>query len=877
MLCALGLVWLLAAPSKGILDLLREDLPWRANIDRGGTKFSSRFEEGRLVFEAQTDGGEEDYPKLRLLFPNPHDWRPITRIHAKVRVTSPDKFVKRKRMAFVFYDEKTRLEGYPGRPMKQQCIFYYIPVGKWVTLDDRLFQIRRSSIRQLDIYLYETPPVRPHRYCWEIAELRLERGGEKAIAFDGEVFGVEKMRGEVGRAVGSVETEDGMALVMGSRGEVHRLVYRGKVLGSASEGRPTGILVRDVARGGLPVQAGGEMRPSEGAVSQRATLKKLGLHIEATYRSKGLFIEVSGTVADLKGEDRAVSVYLALPVERGSWVWWDSVSTSRTEADYGELAYFETGMQYGLDGAHSKYPLGAISWPEVAGLTIAVRMDEPVVHRIVYNSKLGLFFIAFDFGLVPERTIEGRPLSVAPFRALIYAHDPEWGMRSALRRYYELFPQFFVKRVKVEGGWYVWGNMAETPGALEAGFAFHWGPSDAKAVKWDNEHGTLALFYIEPETCQLSLQDFEKTPTGEEAISRLQKLAQGEEAELEAVAKTSYKIYPLSPEGGDIKACIRETAQTVLKSLNLDEEEKPYCHLGKFDWMGRRWGAIFFCNLSPLLPGGKGEFNLRRVIEPSLKLMEKQGARFDGVGLDSFGGYEQFSRVNFRREHFRFSSVPLSFSAHGYEPAQVAAFTTIEWLKWLAKWAHERGLVLMANCSWGSTPGWLAFAAPYLDIFGAEAPRFEDPDFIRAIAQRKPCTDLPYKPQPEWEVAWHLLHGIFPGHGNDVEILKRYSPLLRQLSKAGWEPITGARSEPASLKMERFGDGEEFFLVAHNPSDERVEAKISLDERVLGEGPFKVLALLEGRPVPADKEGRLLIEIPPKGTVTLRLLREGKG
>ena len=68
---------------------------------------------------------------------------------------------------------------------------------------------------------------------------------------------------------------------------------------------------------------------------------------------------------------------------------------ARTAADEAnELAYLETGVGYGRNGCHSKYPLGAITLPGKAGLTLAIRMDEPVVHRIVYNPRLRLFFLA---------------------------------------------------------------------------------------------------------------------------------------------------------------------------------------------------------------------------------------------------------------------------------------------------------------------------------------------------------------------------------------------------------------------------------------------------------------------------------------------------
>jgi len=76
-------------------------------------------------------------------------------------------------------------------------------------------------------------------------------------------------------------------------------------------------------------------------------------------------------------------------------------------------------MGYGQGGCHSKYPLGAVTLPGSAGLTLAIRMDEPVVHRIVYNPRLRLFYLAIDFGLAPESRADGRPLSESPFRILV--------------------------------------------------------------------------------------------------------------------------------------------------------------------------------------------------------------------------------------------------------------------------------------------------------------------------------------------------------------------------------------------------------------------------------------------------------------------------
>lgn len=872
-ICLLLFLW---SPIFGEnLDLLGSFVDWRASVDRGGTKMNLLSQNGAVVVDIAADGESEDFPKIRRTFPEPQDWRPFGRLKAKVRVTCDDPNVRYKTLAFVFYDEQTRLPDYPGNPMKQQVIRRVVPVGRWVELSEWITEIRRATIRQFDIYLYELPPSTPHKFRWEVAMLELEKIGNKTAIFDGLTFARDQLKGIITKPVGKVDTKDGLTIIFGRDGEVLQIRINGKVFGSSSEFAPTGLLVRDVMKPDEPPRmVGGKISQVGNEIRQNAKLDHLGLEVSATYKSVGNMVEISGKVADIRKEDRAITVYFALPVIEGQWVWWDSISKFRKDIDEkGEFNCLEGGMGYGLNGVHSKYPFGAISLQNLAGLTLAVRMDEPAVHRIAYNPLLRLFYIAVDIGLVPERRFDGSPLYEAPFRFLLYRHDPKWGFRSALARYYEFFPEFFIKRSRREGGWYVWGNMAETEGALEAGFVFHWGPKDAEAIKWDNKHGTLALFYIEPQTYQQSHQDFEQPPSPKDVVERLRKLAEGDAEELEKVAKTSYKVYPLAQSDGDLKERIKETAQVVMRSVNCDAFGRPYFGTGRYGWMNNRWGAVFSCNLAPNLPNGKGWFNIQRVILPALEAMEKQSARYDGIALDSLGGYGNASYVNYRREHFRYSRFPLSFSAFDHQPVQVAFFTTVEWLQELAKIIHSRGMVLMANCSWGTTPGWLTFAAPYIDIFGAEHPQFADPDFIRAIAYQKPCTDLPYKPRPEWEVAWHLLHGIFPGHGNDVKILQKYAPFLSELAKAGWQPITNAWAKPDFVRIERFGSGTQVYLVAHNPTEQLVDAQIEVDVKALKFGDFLAIDLMEGKQIEVNAN-RIRIPLPAKGTKVIRLKRQ---
>ncbi len=872
--CALGLLafTVIGQAAGKDIDLIGDGSKWQAGADSAGATMAlAPTAEAKLAVKTTSDGKQEHYPKLHSAWPEPQDWQPFMRLKARVRVSCDDPNVTSKRIAFVFYDDQTRRADLPDHPWTQQGIDHTLPVNKWVDLSDWMLNIHRATIRQLDLYLYDQPPAAPHSYTWEFAELKLEGVGETATAFDTEIYAKQKVKGTRGKAVGKVGTDDGLTLTLGSAGDLSQVMIGAQPAGTAVD-QPTGILVRDAATQGPPVMAGGKVEVKGKEVHQLATVGDLGLRIEATYRSSGPYLEVAGTVEDLRGQDRAVTVYLAVPVAQATWQWWDSMSVSRTSDNaLGELSYLETGVEYGQNGAHSKYPLGAVTSP-TAGLSLAVRMDEPVVHRIAYNPALRLFYVAADLGLVAEKTVDGRSLQRAPFRFLLYRHDPAWGFRSALQRYYDFFPEFFTNRVKHEGGWFVWGEVSKLDKALEAGFLFHWGPSGPDAVKWDNEHGVLALLYIEPEFYQETMGDFQRAPTPDEAIDRLKKATAGDEQALATMEKLSYSG-GYAPGNWVKEHSLRDALQAISKaattSVEYGADDRPYTMIGQFPWMGEsQWGCILPCNLDPTIPGGKGEFNSRVYLDYNLKGLEEAGAHYDGIGLDSFGGYGQAQRVNYRREHFKYGTAPLSFSAADHRPVKVAAFTSVDWVRGLAEEMHGRGKVLMTNCSWGTTPGWLTFGAPYLDIFGAEAINFADPDFIRAIAYRKACTDLPYNPRPDWEVGWHLLHDIYPGHGNKVEVMAQYHALLDQLTAAGWEPITLARAEPATVRLERYGKGNRVLIVAHNPTTAPVDATVSVDAKALGVAQVQA-TLLPGVQKATVEGNAVQVKLEAQGTVVI--------
>jgi hypothetical protein len=123
-----------------------------------------------------------------------------------------------------------------------------------------------------------------------------------------------------------------------------------------------------------------------------------------------------------------------------------------------------------------------------------------------------------------------------------------------------------------------------------------------------------------------------------------------------------------------------------------------------------------------------------------------------------------------------------------------------------------------------------------------------------------------------------LAYGMFPGffshnasekqyftrpelYGRDRPLFKKYVPLCRLVTEAGWEPLTGARTSDEKVHVERFARR---YLTVFNDSPERREATITLD----GPAPKASRELLSGAAVtwrPSDRSDTPAVET----TVTL--------
>jgi len=83
----------------------------------------------------------------------------------------------------------------------------------------------------------------------------------------------------------------------------------------------------------------------------------------------------------------------------------------------------------------------------------------------------------------------------------------------------------------------------------------------------------------------------------------------------------------------------------------------------------------------------------------------------------------------------------------------------------------------------------------------------------------------------------------------DRRLYARYMPLLIEITRAGWQPLTLARSDPGEIWLERFGEGETFYLTAFNPTAAVRSARITLDPRAGVTRRSRIQERVEGREV----------------------------
>ena len=560
----------------------------------------------------------------------------------------------------------------------------------------------------------------------------------------------------------------------------------------------------------------------------------LELTLDAEFDASDDAIRVSGQIADTTGRDRAITLTFALPVDGVGWTWHDDARRSHS-IHHGEMAVNETPVGAGVTGGMSYYPFGCITNGS-DGLAFGMDMDCPAICRISYDAPAGRFMISFDVGLAPET--KAFP-SAAPFRFVIYRTDGRWGFRAAAKQFFELFPQHFTCRSTEQGIWMPFSNVSEVDGFEDFGFRYHEGIGDET---FDNANGVLPFRYTEPCTFWMPMDPaIQRTP--ENVAAELKEWVESDDP------------------GKRRQAAAAETSGSHDQQGQLQYRawSKPWCD-----------GAVFSLNPNPKIPG-ESECDLYWNEQTKRELYDDNPRGMPGGEyLDSLEAYAT-EEENFRRDHFEYVTVPLTFSTVQRRPMIHKSQSIYEYTRYLSGEMHAMDKLLFANDS----PNRYAYVAAHLDVCGMEV-GWIDADglwrppedawmlFKRTICYHKPFLFLlntrhercgPVEMETFFQRC--LFYGMFPSmfsfnahsepywgrpemYNRDRPLFKKYVPAVKRIAEAGWEPITGARSDDDDLLIERFGRSEDggVFLTLLNDTklDRRVTVRIESSELGLVDG-----------------------------------------
>lgn len=568
------------------------------------------------------------------------------------------------------------------------------------------------------------------------------------------------------------------------------------------------------------------------------------LALTVDHRVDGPVTRAQVHLADRSGRDRGLTVRLTLTLAGDGWRWWHDLDIVHELGD--EPLSNVTGLRElpGLPefaggerpdyGRYSAYPLGAVQ--SEAGWIALARPQSPLA-LVRFAAQGGPPRLTAEVDLALSEY--SRPPREAEFELwLLHGEDDTPGLRAALAAYYALAPAHWEVRAPDYGGWMPFTDLAKLPNVDEFGFMYQEG---APNPTFDDALGALSFVYFH---CAGEFANVPGYQRGAEPQPPYEQVV----AAFNAVAERNSGV----PNAWDLCG-IRDAEGRIAY-----RPEKTY--------------GDFFCQacVDPDLPYGQSMIErLMARVERSPYPEGVDGVYYDGIaaGLD------------YDPSHLQAADHLLLWDARLGRPVNYNLWSSAEWAEAIHRRLAGTGKLTMLN---DSSLASFAFVAPWIDVPGGELSIHHGRPqnrLIRALTGRKPfCTlvkaDFTQYSTGQIEtymrraVSYGMLPGFFdispsgdhPGssywlhpewYDRDRGLFRRYLPLARELARAGWEPVTGARLSGAA-QAERFGprDGLTYYTVSTDPREDHAAQLVTLT----APAPPGTLAveLLTGRIEPAD-------------------------
>src|SRR5579872_1227890 len=461
--------------------------------------------------------------------------------------------------------------------------------------------------------------------------------------FDGQILRLpERPPAPAGKLL-TVTGGDGLSLAMDSRGNlrgVHEAQspnLTGPVAG--------GFAIRDVARDANPVAVNGAATEyHKTGVNFFSSPPGTGIGFYAKIVPDGDALLVDGELTDKTNTDRAVTVYLTLPVGAEGWEWGENIHRAVPIDTRRENASL-VRVNVGATGALSLYPFGVVYGPK-DGIGIASQMDWPSVFRIFYNGPNRQLVIAWDFALTGKTA--AWPSHNARFRCRLFCLPPavaKYGFRAAADRFYRLNAPNFNRLATAEGIWMPFTDPAKVRDFADFGIKYHEGDN---SIASDDRAGILSFRYTEPMSWWMPMPP-DMPRTYDAAIGLAKQLAASKDpkqAELREMARALFNSGTEDPAG----------------RFNLEFRNEPWAN-----------GAVFVLNPNPELPSAPDKptrasaaYTVADAIRRYGPEESRRKGTLDGEYLDSLEAWSDV--LDYRPSSLQACPYPIPFETDSREP-----------------------------------------------------------------------------------------------------------------------------------------------------------------------------------------------------------------
>lgn len=626
-----------------------------------------------------------------------------------------------------------------------------------------------------------------------------------------------------------IQTGDGLKLDFNNEGSIQTITSPAGSLNDQDKIYESGFFIKDIVKSSNRIHMKGSISTVNDKLFYKANNSYLGIEVEAFFTGSADHIDLDIYLEDLSGNDRALTLYFVLPIHHDNWEWGDDMRNSQDMAE-SEKYINPVYIDIGSDGTMSRYPIAAIYNND--GLAIGYPLDSPALIRLAarpYYEQRQLQ-IEYDVALSDLTKTPG----AVHLKAVLYRFDPAWGFRSALKKYYEIYPDFFDKRITNEGLWVFHPKyLNNIPNIEDFGIAVHTYNFDSYSLPFEDDNNIYSLHYlVEPSVM--------KIPNPENAFSIDYSGILGyldssqSNGDLFAIATLNSGVldftdsYMITTEGSLVDNRCQDCS-VVTVNPDPDIEDNNYSiNYAQYYWNNSATAPYSSTSAGAL----DGEF------VDSIELL--------GTTLD------------YNANHLKAADLPLTYAKDNYKPAIPLAFSSYEFAKWVAHDIHSMGKIMMSN----SVPKNFAFPAHLFDVLGIEIDgnimKIDNDqlfNFWRALSYQKPFCLLYYYGDysgftpdvVEQYFKKALFYGFYPGiigddallndryfedpekYERDRNLFKKYIPLIKKLGKAGWEPVTFVKSSDPAIYVERYGSGDTLLITVLNAGDTTLNYELQLN------------------------------------------------